>query len=285
MKQKRFKEWLLLLIDEEYHLKTIEEFLSDFCHRDVAYWCDGRILLNQHPVSGKTLLQKGDTLQVLAFPNEEVDYPSDAAMPEVEYEDDFVLVVNKPKGMIIYPSKKDGDGTLANLVAHYYREKDIHTTVRPLHRLDLDTTGLVLFSKSPFLQPKLDQMMRKKEIVREYYAFVEGRVEKDGTINRPIGKDRHDAKKMRVSKTGKEAITHFEVVRYQKKFTLLKCKLDTGRTHQIRVHLSSIGHPIVNDVLYGEKYDKLPFGLQAFRLTWENPITHKKQIVEIPCLF
>ncbi len=286
MRYRRYKEWLLLEIDDSYDLKKIADFMEDYkLTGKQNEWFNGKMLLNRYPVKPETYLKKGDTLQILAFPNEQVDFESDPQLPEVVYEDDFLLVVNKPRGIIIYPEAKIGTGTLANQVAAYYREKGIQTTVRPIHRLDKDTTGLVIFSKSPFLQPKLDYMLMHRQIHRYYYAFVEGVIEQDGKIDMPIGNDRHDARKMRVDKNGKKAVTNYHVVRNQRNFTLLECLLDTGRTHQIRVHMAYIKHPIVNDTLYGEPFDNIEMGLQAFKIIMVHPITGKTLRVELNCAF
>lgn len=288
MEYVRQDDWLLMLCDKEHHLYRMKELLDEFCIPEKLqreYMQTKKILLNRKPVNGDTLLKEKDTIQWKAFEPQEIDFIAEKGDLEVVYEDDFLLVVNKPRGIMVHPDCKDKMGTLANWVAGYYQEKGIQTTVRPIHRLDTDTMGLVIFSKCSWLQPLLDQMLKQKKIKRHYFAFVEGIVRSDGKIEAPIARDRHDAKKYRVSKTGKYALTHYRVVRHQKKFTLLECVLDTGRTHQIRVHLSYIGHPIVSDVLYGEHYDYLEMGLQAYKVIMTHPVSRKRVQIEVPCAF
>ena len=290
MKYVRKGEWLLLAIDNDYHLKTVNEFLNDFhmpSKEQNHLMQIGQILLNSKKTSGEMLMQKGDTFQVKAFEEKEIDFiPEETEAPlKVEYEDEFILIVNKPRDMLVHPDSKDKIGTLANMVAYYYQQENIQTTIRPIHRLDVETMGLVIFSKCEFIQPKLDWMLMTRKIKRHYYAFVVGEVYDDGVIEAPIGRDRHDAKKYRVSRDGKPALTRYKVIRNKRNFTLLECVLETGRTHQIRVHLASIKHPIVSDALYGEKYDFLPMGLQAYKVEFKHPITDSLVHVVQKCEF
>lgn len=288
MRYLRQKDWLLLAVDQDHHLQRIEEFLNEFhiAKKDQTNMIEQKkILLNRRVVKMDTLMKKGDTLQIKAFEPLMIDFIAEEGPLQVAYEDDFLLIVNKPRGIMVHPDAKDKTGTLANWVADYYQKHGIETTVRPIHRLDTDTTGLVIFSKCEFVQPMLDYMLMSKQIARHYYAFVAGEIHEDGTICAPIGRDRHDAKKYRVSKTGKAATTHYRVVRNRKNFTLLECVLETGRTHQIRVHLASIKHPIVADTLYGEPYDRLPMGLQAYKVIMKHPITKERIQVDLPCEF
>jgi len=288
MKHIRKGEWLLFAIDEQYHLKSVGEFLNDFKmpSKEQNHLTQiGKVLLNSKKTKAEMYMQKGDTLQIKAFENKEVDFIADEGELEVAYEDDYMLIVNKPRGILVHPDSKDKNGTLANLVANYYIQNGIQTTVRHIHRLDTETMGLVIFSKCEFIQPKLDWMLMTRRIKRHYYAFVVGEVKEDGTINSPIGRDRHDAKKYRVSPDGKPSTTHYKVIRNRKGFTLLECVLETGRTHQIRVHLASIKHPVVSDELYGEKYDFLPMGLQAYKIEMKHPLTDRLVHVVQKCEF
>lgn len=290
MKYIRQKEWLLIRIDEQYHLKTIEEFLDAYViskAKQQQYIASKIILLNRRSVLAQTLMQKGDTLQIRAFTPKAVDVIPSETEAEVVYEDDFMLIVNKPSGILVHDDSASEAETLDQQVAAYYIAHGIETTVRHVHRLDRETSGLVIYSKTEFFQPKLDRMLFHHEIHRSYYAFVEGTFDREsGTIDAPIGRDRHVSGKYRVSKeTGKRAITHYRVARRQKRFTLLEVKLETGRTHQIRVHMAYIGHPIVNDVIYGEPYDRLPMGLQAYKIEMPHLLDDSMIRVCIPCAF
>ncbi|WP_040950142.1 RluA family pseudouridine synthase [Gorillibacterium massiliense] len=197
---------------------------------------------------------KGDRLFLRLFPREEPQFAAEWNVPPILYEDDFCLVADKPAGMAVHPSRPEENGTLANAIAGYYIMTGQECRVRHIHRLDEDTSGPVLYAKNELAQLRLDEEMRKKTIGRTYLAVVHGRLgTARGTIDAPIGKDRHQAGRRRVSATGDPAVTHYETVEDFPGFTLVRLRLETGRTHQIRVHMSHIGHPLAGDELYGGK--------------------------------
>lgn len=205
---------------------------------------------------------------------------------DVIYEDSLLLIVNKPTGLIIHSDGMNQDKTLHNIVKAYYLKQQIQTPVRAIHRLDQDTSGLVLYCKLPFFQPMLDAMLEKKEISRVYLAFVKGIVsKKQMIIEKPIARDRHNAKKMRISPHGKYANTHILRKKQLLDYALVECHLKTGRTHQIRVHLAAIHHPLIADPLYGHKDHRIHrCALHAWKLRLYHPILqqHMEFICEMP---
>jgi 23S rRNA pseudouridine1911/1915/1917 synthase len=173
---------------------------------------------------------------------------------EVLYEDDHLLVVNKPAGLLLHPTNDAHSMTLDHLVAGHFQRTGVEAKVRHVHRLDQDTSGVVLYAKHAIAAALLDERLRQRKIKRRYVAYVHGRLRDErGTINQPIGKDRHHPGRRRVASTGEPAVTHFRVVERYGQATKLECELETGRTHQIRVHLSHSGHPLIGDSLYGGK--------------------------------
>ncbi|NUU74485.1 RluA family pseudouridine synthase [Paenibacillus xylanilyticus] len=219
----------------------------------------------------------GDRLRLALFASQPIDVEPRWADMSVLFEDDFCLVVHKPAGMKLHPdgSRADHAITLDHAVASYYEMNGIDTNVRHVHRLDEDTTGPVLYAKNAFALAKLDEAMRRKEIGRQYAAIVEGQVSPELVqIDAPIGKDRHHKQRRRVSEGGQEAVTHVEIREVWERATLVRLILDTGRTHQIRVHLSYSGHPLVGDLLYGGRPDAI--GRQALHgevLLFNHPLT------------
>jgi 23S rRNA pseudouridine1911/1915/1917 synthase len=173
---------------------------------------------------------------------------------EVLYEDDHLLVVHKPAGLLLHPTNDAHRMTLDHLVAGHFQRTGVETKVRHVHRLDQDTSGVVLYAKHALAAALLDERLRERKIKRRYVAYVHGRIsDEQGTINQPIGKDRFHPSRRRVSSTGEPAVTHYRVVERYDHATKLECELETGRTHQIRVHLSHCGHPLMGDSLYGGK--------------------------------
>ena len=235
-------------------------------------------------VQNRGCLLQGTNLRLHLFPREQRDYPSDWMELNILYEDEFTLVVNKPAGLEVHPSEKGQRKTLAHAVAAYYEMTGQDLRVRHVHRIDKDTTGPVLYAKNEFAQYQYDKGMREKTIGRVYVALAEGGVEGNkGKIDKPIGQDRHHSTRRRVSETGDPAVTHYEVVERFVDHTLVRLHLETGRTHQIRVHLSSINHPLAGDGLYGGKRTVISRqALHGERLIWQHPWTGDKQQVSAP---
>jgi 23S rRNA pseudouridine1911/1915/1917 synthase len=229
-------------------------------------------------------LLQGPSLRLHLFPRESRDYPSDWMELNILYEDEFTLVVNKPAGIEVHPSEKGQRKTLAHAVAAYYEMTGQDLRIRHVHRIDKDTTGPVLYAKNEFAHYQYDKGMREKSIERIYVALVEGGVEGDrGRINKPIGQDRHHSTRRRVSETGDPAVTHFEVAERFADHTWVRLRLETGRTHQIRVHMASINHPLAGDGLYGGKRGIISRqALHGERLIWRHPWTGEKQQAAAP---
>ena len=187
---------------------------------------------------------------------------------DILYEDKDIILVNKPKGMVVHPAAGHYAGTLVNGLMHHCRDElsGINGVMRPgiVHRIDMDTTGVLIVCKNDKAHNAIAEQLKVHSITRKYYAIVHGVIkEDDGTVNAPIGRHPVDRKKMSINeKNGKEAVTHYHVLKRFRRFTYVECQLETGRTHQIRVHMASIGHPLLGDQVYGPA--KVPFsGLQG----------------------
>ena len=229
---------------------------------------DGAVLVNGKPVKSSYKVENGDRIR-LEIP--------DAVEPEIEaepmeldilYEDSDIILINKPKGMVVHPAAGHYSGTLVNgLMAHCKNElSGINGVMRPgiVHRIDMDTTGVLIVCKNDKAHNAIAEQLKVHSITRKYYAIVHGVLKADtGTVNAPIGRHPVDRKKMSINeKNGKEAVTHYRVLQRFRRFTFVECQLETGRTHQIRVHMASIGHPLLGDQVYGPA--KVPFsGLQG----------------------
>lgn len=239
---------------------------------------------------------EGSALQLLAFPAADIDKDplyrkarlperkEDSAAPEVLYEDDFCLVLHKPVGMPVHESAQGQRGTLDEAAARHMLLSGDPLPVRHIHRLDDETSGPVLYSKNDFAQWKLDEAMRLKEIDRRYIAVVHGKVHPPrGTIDKPIGKDRHHKSRRRVYAGGEHAVTHYETVEAYKEASIVRVQLETGRTHQIRVHMSHLGFPLIGDSLYGGRSERLHHqALHGERLLFRHPWSGEQLNIEAP---
>ena len=242
------------------------------------------ILVNNLPIKNSYNLHIGDEITINEDYTEEVEITPENIPLDIYYEDDYLLVVNKPSGMVVHPAAGNQEKTLVNALMYHCNNQlsSINGTVRPgiVHRIDKDTSGLLLVAKTDEAHIDLADQIANKTVTRKYLALVQGIINEDtATIDAPIGRDSDDRKKMTVTDiNAKEAVTHLKVLERYKRATLIECNLETGRTHQIRVHLNYINHPIVNDPVYGyKKLDNPEFGqmLHAKTIGFVHPVTKK----------
>ncbi len=264
--------------------KRIDKFLgetTEYTRSKIQKMIENKnVMVNGKEVKPSYILKENDSLEITEY-IEETDILPENIPLDIYYEDDDLIVVNKPSGMVVHPAPGNYTGTLVNaLMYHTNNLSTVNTNIRPgiVHRIDADTSGLLLVAKNDKTHNILADAIQKKEVVREYIALVEGTITEDtATIDAPIGRDVNNRKKMCVTSTNsKEAVTHIRVLERYNKATLIRCKLETGRTHQIRVHLSYIGHPVVNDPVYGYKKiidEKFGQMLHAEKLGLVHPIT------------
>lgn len=278
-------DYLTLIIDDRFINKTVRDLL-DWLHlskKTIHLLKQNKgYSLNNKYVNENHLLNKNDLFKIKAYYEESIDYIPQEYPLKIVYEDDFILIVDKPINTTIYPETKKELNTLCNYVANYYLETNQYLAIRHIHRLDQDTTGLVLFCKCPLIQPLLDNMMANKLIKRSYLAICEGVINHDIIINKAIARDRHQ-NKMRVGKNGQKAITKIKILacNQQENYTVCKCDLETGRKHQIRVHLAAINHPLLSDPLYGHKSKLIKrTALHAYKLEFIHPITNIPIIIK-----
>ena len=248
----------------------------------------GNITVNSNKKKTSYKVQIGDIIEInIPKPRDAKIKPEDILI-EIVYEDNDIVVVNKPKGMVVHPANGNPNGTLVNAVMAACKGtlSGIGGEIRPgiVHRLDKDTSGLLIIAKNDKAHINMSNQIKNREVRKKYIALVRGIVNEDeATINMPIGRSTKDRKKMSVRKDGKEAITHFRVIKRYNKYTLLEIKIDTGRTHQIRVHMAEIGHPVVGDMVYSN--GKNEFGIEgqmlhAKSLEFKHPVTVKMMNLE-----
>lgn len=249
--------------------KYLSDMLPDISRSYIQkLLADGNILVNDTMIKSNYKLETGDEISVNLPEAKEPDIVPENIPLDIVYEDEDILIVNKPKGMVVHPAAGHASGTLVNAIMYHCKDQlsTINGVLRPgiVHRIDMDTTGLLVVCKNDLAHQSLAEQLKVHSITRKYQAIVyDNIVEEQGTIQQPIGRHPVDRKKQAVNvRHGREAITHYRVLeRFQGKYTFVECQLETGRTHQIRVHMAYIHHPLLGDTVYGPAKDK--FHLQG----------------------
>lgn len=268
--------------------KACSEIFSDYSRSQIKQLLDGgNITVNGKTEKAKYKVKSGDVIRLEEPETKTLELRPENIPLDIVYEDDDVIVINKPQGMVVHPAPGHDEHTLVNALLYHCPLSTINGTFRPgiVHRIDKDTSGLLMVAKNDKAHRSLAKQLKDKTNIREYVALVHGRIAEDeGTINAPIGRSLKDRKKQAVVKDGRNALTHFEVLKIYRDYTLVKCILETGRTHQIRVHMKYIGHPLVGDPLYGPKKTIKGNGqfLHAGKLGFVHPTTGKLLIFEAP---
>ena len=242
-----------------------------------------KIFLNGNIVKLNKNVSMGDILSV-EFHEEEDEYEAVDIPIDILYEDSDLIVVNKPPHIVVHPTKSHQGNTIANGVAYYFKQNNIQKKVRLVNRLDMNTSGIVIIAKNPYTHNEISNQMKANTVEKYYYAIAEGTVENDhGTINEPITRLNQEDIIRIVHPTGKECVTHYEVEKRFNNMTLLKLKLETGRTHQIRVHLKHLGHPVLGDTLYGHQSDLIDRqALHCYQMIFKKPWTGETINIQCP---
>ncbi|MBB4824001.1 23S rRNA pseudouridine1911/1915/1917 synthase [Sporosarcina luteola] len=260
--------------------KALSLYNPDWSRTQIQQWVkDGAVLVNDMSVKPNMKVKQGDVVTVTEPEPEELDVVAEDLDLDIVYEDSDVLVVNKPRGMVVHPAPGHLSGTLVNGLMYHCKDlSGINGVLRPgiVHRIDKDTTGLLMVAKNDKAHVSLVNQLVEKTVTRVYTALVHGHIPHDnGTIDAPIGRDVKDRQSMTVVDNGKHAVTHFKVLERFGDFTLVECRLETGRTHQIRVHMKYIGYPLAGDPKYGPK-KTIDFGgqvLHAGIIGFDHPST------------
>ena len=281
-------------VNEENVGKRIDSFIP-MVQEDISRSMVQKLIEQKNiKVNGKETkhsykLKLNDEIEIFVPEAKEINLKAQDIPLNVIYEDNDIIVINKPKGMVVHPANGNPDGTLVNAVMNKCKDSlsGIGGEIRPgiVHRLDKDTSGAIIVAKNDKVHVALSEQLKNHEVKKTYLALVRGIIkENEATINMPIARSKKDRKKMDVDKNGKEAITHFKVLgRYKNKYTLLQINLETGRTHQIRVHLSYIGYPIIGDEVYSNGKNEWNVSgqcLHAWKLEFIHPITGEKISLE-----
>ena len=239
---------------DKYISEELEDISRSFATKLIE---EGKVTLsNGKAVSKNYKIQLNDILEIEIPEPEEINIEPEDIPLDIVYEDEDLLVINKEQGMVVHPAPGNYSGTLVNALMYHCKENlsAINGVIRPgiVHRIDKDTSGLLVVAKNNAAHLSLSEQIKDKKAQRKYYALVNGVVKENGIVNKPIGRHPKDRKKMAIAINGRDAVTHYNVLKEYQGYTLLECILETGRTHQIRVHMQSIGHSIVGDKTYGK---------------------------------
>lgn len=277
---------LALTVESEFSGQRIDKYVNEsmdtvVSRTQIQNWIkDGHVLVNGFTVKPNYKVAEGDIIAVTVPKPEETEIAPEPMDLEIVYEDSHVIVVNKPRGLVVHPAAGHYTGTLVNGLLHHCKDlSGINGKLRPgiVHRIDKDTSGLVMAAKNDQAHQSLAQQLKDHTVTRKYIAVVHGVVQHDiGTVDAPIGRDSYDRKLFTVTeKNSRHAVTHFTVTERLKEFSVLELKLETGRTHQIRVHMKYIGYPLVGDPFYGKSRDKEMKGqaLHAAVLGFVHPVS------------
>lgn len=262
--------------------KYLTEQLEDFSRSKVQQLiAEGLVLVNNEKVKANYKLEAGDEVAVTIPEPEPVDIKAENIPIEIIYEDADIVILNKPQGMVVHPGAGNPDGTLVNALLYHIDDlSGINGEIRPgiVHRLDKETSGLLVVAKNDTAHVHLSEQLQERTVKRTYWAIVHNQIPHEhGTIDAPIGRDPHDRQKFTVIKEGKEAVTHFRVLEHFDQYTLVEVSLETGRTHQIRVHFNYIQHPVAGDETYGPRKTLKGDGqfLHARALEFIHPATNE----------
>lgn len=268
--------------------KQLGHYFTQFSRSQLQHWVeDGHVLVNDNQVKPKYKLATGDIVKIMPEEPKKIDLEPENIPLDIVYEDDDVIVVNKPQGMVVHPAPGHPDHTLVNALLYHCPLSTINGEFRPgiVHRIDKDTSGLLMVAKNDMAHRSLAAQLKAKSNKREYVALVHGVIKEEvGTIDAPLGRSLKDRKKQAVVADGRHAVTNFKVLQRFKHYTLVSCQLETGRTHQIRVHMKYIGHPLAGDPLYGPRKTLPGVGqyLHARLLGFKHPRTGKEMVFTTP---
>ncbi|MRX52426.1 RluA family pseudouridine synthase [Bacillus idriensis] len=280
-------EWMEFPVKKDWAGISLQQMLREKMKAPktlVHKWrMDREVKVNDADPNWTSPLIEKDSVMIRLFQDEEFDITPEYMELDLLFEDEHFLIINKPAGMDTHPNDPGQTGTLANGIAFHFQMQGMSRKIRHIHRLDHDTSGAIVFAKHALSHAILDRLLEERLIKRTYTAIVQGKMkQKKGQIDQPIGKDRHHPVRRRVSPGGQPALTHFKTEDYNTRFdvSLVKLQLDTGRTHQIRVHLSHIGYPISGDDLYGGNKNLIDRqALHASEITVMHPFTDEKVTV------